>query len=129
MRRSVRNSLILVGCLLVIGAAGGFAVFALNGASAASAQSITTSLRVAQNDPGGIARLSTIAPIRLTSGTTLPAGTAVGVTNVTLTAAVAPAPAPAVGATLRCELSVSWTANSQVIDIVTCAPTTTPPAN
>ena len=118
MRRSARNALLLVGCLLVIGVAGGFALFALNGTSAAGAQLITTSLRVAQNDPGGIAKLTTVTPLEVGSGTTLPAGTAVTVPSITLAAAMTPA--PAVGATLRCDLSVNWTASSQVIDVVRC---------
>ena len=122
MRRSARNGLLLTGCLLVIVAAGGFALFALNGASAAGAQVVTASLRVVRNDPGGIAELTTNAPTTLTSGQVMPAGTTVDVPGVSLTTAVAPAPAPTVGATLRCQLSVSWTARSQVIDIVRCTP-------
>ena len=127
MRRSARNALLLIGCLLVIGVAGGFALFALNSTSAAGAQLVTTSLRVAQNDPGGIAKLTTITPLKVGSGTTLPTGTAVSVSSVTLAAAITPP--PAVGATLRCDLSVNWTASSQVIDVVKCAQATTPPAN
>lgn len=127
MRRSARNALLLVGCLLVIGAAGGFALSALNGTSAAGAQLVTTSLRVAQNDAGGIAKLTTITPLKVGAGTTLPAGTAVTVPSITLAAAMNPA--PAVGATLRCDLSVNWTPSSQVIDVVTCAQATAPPAN
>lgn len=123
MRRSARNALLLLGCLLVIVAAGGFAIFALNGASAAGAQPVTTTLRVAQNDPGGIAKLTTTAPTQLGSGATVPAGTAVTVPSVSLATALAPAPTPAVGATLRCNLSVSWSAKTQVIDIVKCTPT------
>jgi hypothetical protein len=122
MRRSARNALLLVGCLTVIVAAGGFAVFALNRASAASAQLVTTSLRVAQNDPGGIAKLTTNAPTELPSGATVPVGTAVSVPSVSLASALAPAQAPAVGATVRCTLSVSWSAKTQVIDIVRCTP-------
>jgi hypothetical protein len=124
MRRSVRNGLLLIGCLLVIVAAGGFALFALNGASAAGAQVVTASLRVVQNDPGGIAKLSTVTPTTLGAGQVVPAGTAVTVSGVSLTSSMAPAPAPAIGATLRCSLSVSWSVKSQVIDIVKCAPAT-----
>lgn len=120
MRRSVRNALLLLGCLVVIGAAGGFAVFALGGSNSAGAQPVTTTLHVVQNDPGGIAKLTTTGPYTLDSGTTLPAGTAVSVPSVTLAAALAPAPAPAVGATLSCDLSVNWTATAQVIDILDC---------
>jgi hypothetical protein len=113
--------MLLAGCLLAIGAAGVFAVLALNG-GAAGAQPITTWLRVVRDDPGGIATLATVGPTKLASGPTLPAGTSVSVPGVTLAAALAPAPAPLVGATLRCDLSVNWSASSQVIDIVTCAP-------
>jgi hypothetical protein len=120
MRRSARNALLLIGCLLVIVAAGGFALVALNGASAAGPQVVTTALRVAKNDQGGIATLTTVAPTRLGAGQVMPAGTAVNVPSVSLATALAPAPAAAVGATLRCDLSVSWTAKSQVIDIVRC---------
>jgi hypothetical protein len=120
MRRSARNALLLAGCLLAIGAAGVFAVLALNN-GAAGAQPITTSLRVVRNDPGGIATLATVGPTKLDSGPTLPAGTSVSVPGVTLAAALAPAPAPAVGATLSCDLSVNWSANTQVIDIVKCS--------
>lgn len=122
MRRSARNALLLTGCLLVIVAAGGFAFFALNGASAAGAQPVTTTVRVVRNDPGGIAKLTTVAPTTLGSGATVPAGTAVTVPSVSLTTALAPAPAPVVGAMLRCTLSVSWTTKTQVIDIVRCTP-------
>ena len=124
MPRSARNALLLIGCLLVIVAAGGFAVFALNGASAEGAQVVTAPLRVVQNDPGGIAKLTTIAPLKLGSGQAVPAGTAVNVSSVSLATAVAPAQAPVVGATLSCALSVNWNAKSQVIDIVRCTPST-----
>jgi hypothetical protein len=90
MRRSARNALLLIGCLTVIVAAGGFAVLALNRASAASAQLVTTTLRVAQNDPGGIAKLTTSAPTELPSGATVPVGTAVSVPSVSLASALAP---------------------------------------
>ena len=122
MRRSARNALLLIGCLAAIAVAGGFAVFALNGASAAGAQLVTTTLRVARNDPGGIATLTTNAPAELGSGASIPTGTSVSVPSVTLAAALAPAAAPAVGATVRCSLSVSWSATSHVIDIVKCTP-------
>lgn len=128
MRRSVRNALILIGCLLVIGAAGSFAFLALNGSSATTAQPVTTTLRVARNDAGGLAELTTTAPVQLNSGTTLPAGTPVSVPSISLTSALAPAAAPAVGATLRCDLSVSATPGNQVIDIVRCAQAA-PPSN
>jgi hypothetical protein len=122
MRRSARNALLLIGCLGLIAAAGGFAVFALNNASAAGEQLVSTTLRVAQDDPGGIAELTTTAPTTLGSGATMPAGTAVNVPSVTLAAALPTAPAPAVGATLRCQLSINWSAKTQVIDIVKCTP-------
>lgn len=125
MRRSVRNALLLVGCLLAIGGAGVFAVSALNGANTADDQPVTTALRVVQNDAGGIAKLTTVTPMKLGSGATLPAGTAVTVPSVTLAASMQPAAAPAVGATLRCDLSVNWGSASPVIDVVSCAPTTT----
>jgi hypothetical protein len=124
MRRSVRNALLAFGCLLVIGGAGAFAVSALNGANTADDQPVTTALRVVQNDAGGIAKLTTVAPMTLGSGATLPAGTAVTVPSVTLTASMQPATAPAIGATLRCDLTVNWGSASPVIDIVTCAPAT-----
>ena len=128
MPRSVRNALILIGCLLVIGAAGSFAFLALNGAGAATAQPVTATLRVAQNDAGGLAKLTTTTPVRLSSGTTLPAGTAVSIPSITLTGALAPAPPPAIGATLRCDLTVNWSPGNQVIDIVTCTQAA-PPSN
>ncbi|HEX4226422.1 MAG TPA: hypothetical protein VHZ97_28930 [Pseudonocardiaceae bacterium] len=122
MRRSARNALLLTGCLLLIGAAGVFAFIALNGASAEGAQPLTASLRVVQNDPGGLAKLTTVASTKLASGTTLPAGTAVSIPSVTLASALTPAQAPAIGATLRCDLSVNWTKTAQVIDIIQCSP-------
>lgn len=122
MRRSARNALLLTGCLLLIGAAGVFAFVALNGASAEGAQPVTTSLRVVRNDPGGLATLTTVAATKLTSGTTLPAGTAVSIPSVTLAGALSPASAPAIGATLRCDLSVNWSRTTQVIDIIQCSP-------
>ncbi len=125
MRRSARNALLLLGCLLVIGGAGFFAFFALGGASATGDQPVTTALRVVQNDSGGIAKLTTVTALKLGSGDTLPAGTAVTVPSVTLAAAVQPAPAPVAGATLRCDLSVNSGSATPVIDIVTCAPATT----
>ncbi|HEY4454738.1 MAG TPA: hypothetical protein VGN81_10550 [Pseudonocardiaceae bacterium] len=123
MRRSARNALLLIGCLAMIVAAGGFAVFALNRASAASPQLVTTTLRVAQNDPGGIAKLTTNAPAQLRSGQVMPAGTAVNVPSVSLASALAPAQPPAVGTTLSCALSVTWGASTHVIDLVKCTPT------
>lgn len=124
MRRSARNALLLLGCLLVIGGAGGFAVFALNGAGGTDDQPITTALRVVRDDAGGIAKLTTVTPLTLDSGAILPAGTAVTVPSVTLAAALQPAPAPSAGATLRCDLSVSWASTTPVIDVLTCASAT-----
>jgi hypothetical protein len=120
MRRTARNTLLMLGCLLVIGGAGFFAFFALGGAGATGDQGVTTALRVMQIDSGGLAKLATVTALDLGSGNTLPAGTAVTVPSVALAAAVQPAPAPVVGATLRCDLSVNSTSGSPVIDIVTC---------
>jgi hypothetical protein len=122
--KSVRNTLGLLACLLVIGVAGGFLVSALHSTTQPPTHLGNTALKVISNDAGGTAKLATVAASRF-GPAELPAGTEVVLASSALAGFAAPGPAPAVGATLSCDLRVGDSNGSQVIDVLRC---TTAPA-
>jgi hypothetical protein len=122
--KSVRNTLGLLACLLVIGLAGGFLVATLHSTTQPPTHLGNTALRVVSNDAGGTARLSTVAATRF-GPAELPAGTEVSLASSALADFAAPGPAPAVGATLSCDLRVNDTGGTRVIDVLRCTPAPT----
>lgn len=137
----VRNVLVLVGCLAVLGFAGHFAVAALDSSGADAPRLYRTTVRVTADDANGLAQLTTLGPVRVggAAGRVLPAGTVINTTGDALSAAMATnpapttlaagaanppqggAPGPAAGSTLVCDLRVGWADGGNVIDVVNCA--------
>jgi hypothetical protein len=127
----IRDALVLVGCLAVLGLTGEAAAGVLTTASVSPIQATRTSVRVSSDDVGGMAKLALLAPIRLSSGGStrlLPAGTQFGVGSSELAAATASGPPGPVGTvvpvnqTLTCDLLIGWSQGQPVIDVERCAP-------
>jgi hypothetical protein len=128
VRPTLRNAIVLTGCLAVVGTAGGVATFALRSATVSPTQVARATVVVTANDTSGVARLTVLAPVRFASGggqREVTAGTQFVTASSLLTGAL-PAPgAPKIGDTLACDLRVSVSGGQPVLDLVKCAPTGT----
>ncbi len=119
---------------MVVGFAGSWASTALNSASVSTAQVNRVDVKVLSDTPGGMALLTTLAPIQVASGAsrTVPTGSQFSATSADLATALSANPGTTVPAnqTLTCDLRIGWTGDTPVIDVVDCAnPTANPTAN
>lgn len=124
----VRTALLLTGCLAALGVAGGLAAVALRSASVSPTQLARATVVVDTNDTGGTAKLTVLAPVRVSSGggdRTVSAGTQFATTNALLAEALPPPGSAAVGVTLSCDLRVGSSHGQPVIDVVHCEPAKT----
>lgn len=121
----------------MVGFAGSWASTALNSAGVSTAQVNRVDVKVLSDDPGGMALLTTLAPIQVASGgsRTVPAGSQFSATSADLATALSAAPGTIYPANqaLSCDLRIGWTGDTPVIDVVDCAnptgPTTPAPTN
>jgi hypothetical protein len=130
VRQGARNVLVFVGCLAVLGAAGGLATVALHTATVASTQVETASVVVDANDAAGAAKLTVLAPVSFDSGggqRTVAAGTQFVTASGLLTDSLPAKSKAAVGDTLSCDLRISMSRGTAVIDLVRCEPSRTSP--
>jgi hypothetical protein len=127
---ALRGALVLIGCLVMLGAAGWLATLAMHSTSVSPTQLATASVVVDSNQPGGSARLTVLAPVKVAApagSRVVPAGTEFVTTNATLTGALPPPGAAAVGSTLSCDLRVGAASATPIIDVVSCVPAATSP--
>lgn len=125
---SVRNVVVLAGCLVAVAAAGVLATGALRNATEAPTQVATAPVVVDANTTAGSAQLTVLAPVTFDSGggqQVVQAGTQFVTTSELLASALPPNTNPAVGATLSCDLRVSVSGGQPVIDLVRCTPAKT----
>jgi hypothetical protein len=125
---SVRNVLLLVGCLAVLGAAGVLADVAMRSATVAPTQVAKAPVVVDQNTDNGSAQLTVLAPVTFDSGggqRVVEAGTQFVTTSALLAGSLSPQATPAAGTTLSCDLRVSIYQARPVIDLVRCQPART----
>lgn len=127
MAATVRNALVLTGCLAAVVTLGLVAVRTLQAASAPALRETTTTVAVDTNDAGGTARLTVLDAMRLGSGQTVAPGTQFTTTSQTLAGSVPGGAPPGVGATLSCTLLVRVDQGQPVIDVRTCVPARTSP--
>lgn len=121
----VRNILMLVGCVAVLGVAGVLATTALRSATVSPTQSVTAPVVVDANDAAGAARLTVLAPVRFDSGggtREVAAGTEFTTTNALLTGSLPAHGKAGVGTTLSCALRVGMSRGQPVIDLLHCLP-------
>ena len=128
MHPTVRNALLLAGCLAAVGAAGGLASLALHSATVSPTQVARATVVVTANDTSGAARLTVLAPVWFDSGggrREVPAGTQFVTASSLLIDALPPQSPAAVGDTLSCDLRVSMSGGQPVLDLVRCDPART----
>jgi hypothetical protein len=128
VRPGVRNAVLFIGCLAMVGTAGGLASLALHAATVSPTQIAQATVVVAANDASGAARLTVLAPVRFRSGggeREVAAGTQFVTASSLLVDALPPPGAVAVGDTLSCDLRVSVSGGQPVLDLVRCAPART----
>jgi hypothetical protein len=128
---TIRGGLVLVCCVVTLGAAGWFEVVVLRSATVAPTQVATAPVVVDANDDQGAARLTVLAPVWFASGGGGQRVVAAGTQFVTASAVLdwsmrAPATAAA-GDTLSCDLRVRVSRGQPVIDPVRCEPGRTSP--
>jgi hypothetical protein len=130
VRQAARNVLVFAGCLAALGTAGGLATVALHTATVASTQVETAAVVVDANDAAGAAKLTVLTPVDFDSGggtRTVAAGTQFVTASGLLTDALPAKSKAAVGDTLSCDLRISESRGTPVIDIVRCSPARTSP--
>jgi hypothetical protein len=126
----LRNVLVLTGCLLVLGVAGGLATIALRTSTVASTQIATAPVVVDTNDEAGAAKLTVLSPVSFSSGAghrEVAAGTQFTTASALLASALDPPATAHVGSTLTCDLRIGMSGGDPVIDLVHCAPARTSP--
>jgi hypothetical protein len=122
---AVRDALVLVVCLGLLGTAGWLATGALRAASESPTQLTTAPVVVDDYDQAGSARLTVLEPVTVPSGgghRQVQAGTQFTTSGGLLSAAMAAPATAAVGATLSCDLRVGVARGKPVIDVVRCEP-------
>lgn len=130
MHPTVRNAVLLAGCLAAVGAAGGLASLALHSATVSPTQVARATVAVAANDASGAARLTVLAPVWFDSGggrREVTAGTQFVTASSLLNDALPPPATAAVGDTLSCDLRISMSGGQPVLDLVRCSPAQTSP--
>jgi hypothetical protein len=127
---AVRTTLVLAGCLLVLGLAGWLATTALWSATVAPTQVANAPVVVDANVRDGAAKLTVLTPVGFGSGAdrrVVPAGTQFSTASALLTDALPPRAAAGVGATLTCDLRIGMSRGAPVIDLVRCHPSVSTP--
>jgi hypothetical protein len=130
VRPAARNVLVLIGCLAVLGTAGGLATVALHTATVAPTQLATAAVVVDANDTEGTAKLTVLSPVSFNSGggqQTVAAGTQFVTASALLAGSLTAPSKPVVGGTLSCALRISMSSGGPVIDLVRCEPGKTSP--
>lgn len=125
---SVRNVLVLAGCLVAVTAAGVLATVALRSSTVAPTQVASAPVVIDTNTAAGSAQLTVLAPVTYASGSgsrVVAAGTQFVTTSALLTSALPAKAKPAAGATLDCALRISGEPQQPVIDLVRCTPART----
>jgi hypothetical protein len=117
--------ILFVGCVTVLGGAGGIAALALRTATVSPTQVARATLVVAANDASGAARLTVLAPVPFNSGggqQEVAAGTQFVTASSLLAGSLPPPATVAIGDTLSCDLRISMSGGQPVLDLVTCEP-------
>lgn len=125
---SVRNVLVLTGCVVAVGGAGILATTALGSTSVSPTQVATAPVVVDTNDPAGTAQLTVLTPVTFDSGggqRVVAAGTQFVTSSSLLVDALPARVKPAVGDTLSCDLRIGVSSGAPVIDLVRCTPAKT----
>jgi hypothetical protein len=124
---TVRNALVLTGCLVVLVTLGFVAVHTLQVASAPALRQATTKVAVDASVEGGTTRLTVLDAMTVGPGQTVAPGTEFTTTSDTLAGSVPGGAPPGVGATLSCTLLVRVDLGQPVIDVQRCVPATSSP--
>lgn len=128
MRPAVRNAILFIGCLVVVGVAGGTATLALRSATVSPTQVARATVVVAANDASGAARLTVLTPVPFRSGggqREVAAGTQFVTASSLLAESLPPPGSVAIGDTLSCDLRISVSGGQPVLDLVRCEPART----